>query len=123
MSRSSTAFLRVGALAAGFALVAACEGDGGATEPECLVSTLTVVPQDTTVVLGAAFSVLVQPVASCAVSLRFSVTGDVVEFDSTNYLVTTKRVGRGEVVIRAGGVTDTSMVNVVAAGQQAKARN
>jgi hypothetical protein len=123
MKRSSTAFLRVGALAAGFALVAACNDDEGATEPECLVSQLTVIPQDTTVVLGAAFSVLVQPVASCAVPLNFSVTSDVVEFDATTFLLTTKKLGRGEVVIRAGTVTDTSVVHVVAAGQLAKARN
>lgn len=121
MSRSSTVFLRVGALAAGFTLFAGCDPDDGATEPECTVSQLTVIPQDTTVVLGTAFSVLVQPVASCAVPLRFSVAGDVVAFDSTTFLVTTKKVGRGEVIVRAGTVTDTSVVNVVAAGQQAKA--
>lgn len=123
MSRSSTAFLRVGALAAGFALLAGCDPDDGATEPECTVSRLTVIPQDTTVVLGSAFSVLVSPEANCPVYTRFSVTGDAVEFDSTIWLVTTKKVGRGEVVVRAGNVADTSVVNVLPAGVQAKARN
>ena len=114
MNGSCTAFLRVGALAAGFALLAGCSDDEGATGPECLVSQLTVIPQDTTVVLGAAFSVLVQPVASCAVPVVFSVTSDVVEFDARTFLLTTKKPGRGEVVVRAGSVTDTAVVNVVA---------
>jgi hypothetical protein len=107
--------LRVGALAAGvFVLLAACDGDGGATDPEtCRVAELTVLPQDTTVFPGDAFSVLVNPAADCDVRVRFSVTSDVVEFDSATFLLTAKKVGRGGVVVRAGTVTDTAMVSVI----------
>ncbi|HYR08481.1 MAG TPA: hypothetical protein VEQ60_11950 [Longimicrobium sp.] len=114
MNGSSTAFLRVGALAAGLALLAGCNGDEGVSVDPCQVHKLTVIPQDTTVALGSAFSLLVQPVSDCSVPVVFSPTSDVVEFDASISLVTTKKVGRGEVVVRAGNVTDTAVVNVVA---------
>jgi hypothetical protein len=114
MNRSSTALLRGGALAAAFALLAACNGDEGVSVDPCQVHKLTVIPQDTTVALGSAFSILVQPMSDCSVPINFSVASDVVEFDATISLVTTKKVGRGEVVVRAGNVTDTAVVNVVA---------
>jgi hypothetical protein len=114
MTRSSAASLRVRALAVGaFALLAGCDPDGGATEPECTVSQLVVLPQDTTVHPGSAYSVLVQPVAACSVPVQFSVTSDVVEFDATIHLLTAKKPGRAGVIVRAGNVTDTAMVSVI----------
>src|SRR5829696_6377170 len=115
MNRSGAGSPRMRVLVAGFlALLAACDGDDGATDPEtCHVAGLTVIPQDTTVTLGAAFSVLVDPVADCAVPVHFSVTSDVVEFDAATFLLTTKKLGRAGVVVRAGTVTDTAMVSVI----------
>jgi hypothetical protein len=114
MKRSSTAFLRVGALAAGFALLAGCNGDEGTALDPCHVRQLTLIPQDTTVALGSAFSLLVHSVSDCSVPVVFTATSDVVEVDATISLVTTKKVGQGEVVVRAGNATDTAVVNVVA---------
>ena len=116
MNGSSKPFLRLGVLVAGlFALLAGCDGDGGATEPDpCRVRELTVIPRDTTVAQGAVFSLLVHPVSDCDVSLSFSVSSDVVTIDPAIQLVTAKKQGQANVTVRARDTTVTARVTVVA---------
>jgi WD40 repeat protein len=120
--RSRAALLRVRALAAGaLVLLAACDGGGGGTtEPEpCYVRELTVLPVDTAVVLGASYSVLAQPEADCGARVRYSVSSDVAEVDSLSGLVTAKKYGRVDVIVKAENATTTVHLSVVPAGRLA----
>jgi Tol biopolymer transport system component len=121
MSRSITAFLRVGAFAAGVALLAACDGGGGGTtEPEtCYVRALPVLPGDTAVALGGSISVLAQPEADCTARVRYSVTSDVAEIDSLSGLVVAKKYGRVDVVVKAENASTTVRLSVVPPGRLA----
>jgi Tol biopolymer transport system component len=109
--------LAVGALVL---LAAACEGGGGGTEPEpCYVRALAVLPVDTAVVLGASYSVLAQPEADCGARVRYSVSSDVAEVDSLSGLVTAKKYGRVDVIVKAENASTTVHLSVVPPGRLA----